>query len=834
MKSPIGLESLTADFRFGLRMMRKHRNASLAAIASLGFAIGACTTAFVLIDALIFRPLPVRAPGQLVELARVMPGFFNADNQPRESRSFSYGQYGVLREAARGQADLFALATGMQLALADDSGDGSESIPAEAISGGGMRILGVRAALGRLIEPDDDKPGSQSVVVLSNAFWKRRFGGSKAVLGSWLAIGREREPFQIIGVAAAPFFGVQPGYLTDVWIPLTTGQDPRRLADPDNGNLQVWGRVAPETNRAELQDRLQAAVTNFLRERVRINPPRNLRGAQLEQFTDAPLRMRDASSGADSLFRVEFRRPLYILCLICGLLLLIACSNVANLMLARAAARDAEMALRLSLGAGRGRLIRQMLVESAQVAAAATVLALGFAALAAPAIVARLGPTEFPAWLEVAPDAAALAFAAALSLVTVLLFGLAPAIRATSASPNDALRAGGAQITGRVGALGWMLSAEIGFSVSLLFLSGLLLLSFQKLVAVDLGFNPGNVVLFDLVPRQPGHQGSSGADLLDSLRHLPEVEAASISEQRPMGGDMGWVEMPFVRFPGRASEAVRPRAIAVSPGFFQALEIRWSAGRDFLPGEQDGKSASVVVNQAFVNQFLRGQDPIGQQFDRYGDDPDPVRQQIIGVVANSRFNNLREPEAPSLYTPLRDVSLATLNIRTRSRAAAAIPGLRRQIGAAASGVSVRRTILLQEQIDNTMIRERLLAILGAFFSAVALLLAGVGLYGVINYAALRRTREIGIRIALGARRGSVVGLIVSHTARYAAIGIVLGIPGGMALARYLAAQLFGVKSTDLWSLVMPVACLLVVAAASLLPPAIRAASADPLIALKYE
>jgi predicted permease len=832
----VWLETILQDLRFGLRMIVKYRTANFAAIVSLALAIGACAAAFTLVDALIFRPLPISNPSQLFDIARVMPAFLSPRNQLHESDSFSYPQYELLRDTARHDADIFAmnLSGSLRPALFDDSGGANENIRVESISGRGFDILGVKCAVGRLIQPEDDSPtGSHPVAVLSHAFWKRRFGASPSAIGRQVTIGAKN--FQIIGIAAAPFGGVQPGYLTDLWLPLSVAADSRSLANPDSGNFKVWGRLHQVADRSQLRERLQAVLTNFLRDRARINPPRNLLGAQLRQFTDTPLRIRDASSGTDSLFRLQFRRPLWILSLVCTLLLLIACSNVANLLLARASARDSEMALRISLGAGRFRLMRQMLVESVQVAAAACILAVGFAAFIAPAIVGRFGPTEFPAWLDVAPGSRTLLFAATLSLITALLFGIVPALRGFSASPDAALKTGGTHHSGRIGSLRWMLSAEIGFSVAVLFISGLLLLSFRKLIAVDLGFTSENVALFDLVPREPDyHRRSSGGELLEHLRLLPGVQAASLSQQRPMGGDMAWIMTPVIRLPGQPNQTVRPREVPVSAGFFHAMQIRWIAGRDFLPEEIASNSQSVIVNQAFVDKFLHGQDPIGQQFDKIGDDPDPIRQQIIGVVGNARYNNLREPERPSIYTPLRNLAGATLNVRTTSGIASLVPWFRKEIEASAPDLTVRGSILLQAQIDNTMISERLLAILAGFFSVVALLLAGVGLYGVINYAAVRRTHEIGIRVALGARRAAVVGLVVSDTFMIVVVGVSLGIAVGIAMARYLASQLFGVRPTDFWSLAAPVVCILLVAVGAALPPALRAASADPLIALRHE
>jgi putative ABC transport system permease protein len=806
IKSAFWIESLFRDFRFGLRMLSKYRAATFAALASLALALGACTAAFSLIDALMLRPLPVRDPHQLFDLARVFPPFMSPNNQPREFDQFSYPQFKLLREVVRDSADLFMTSYngGVQPALFSGAAGLSENVRIGYMDGRGFEILGVRPALGRRIQPDDDSPANgHRVAVISYPFWKRRFGGSPEALGRKVTL--LRDTFEIIGVTSPSFTGLQPGYLTDLWVPVTQAADPRLLAE-DVELAAIWGRVRTGLQKSQLREPLQAAFTNTLRERLRINPPRNFHGDQLRQFTDQALIIRDGSrgSGRDSLFRAEFRTPFETLALICALLLLLACSNVANLMLARASAREAEMALRTSLGATRSRLIQQMLIESGQLAFIATVLALIFSSLAAPAIVARLGPSELPAFLDVAPDSRSLAFAAALSVLSTILFGLVPALRASSARPEAALKERGMHHSARLGSLRWMLAAQIGFSVAVLFLSGLLLLSFRKLIAVDPGFTRDNVVLFDLAPRDPFNRHSdSGVKLLEHIRDLPDVRAAGLTAQRPMGGDMVWIMTPFVRFAGRANEIIRPAEVPVSIGFFNAMQIHWIAGRDFLPEEIARGSASVIVNQAFVEAFLPGKNPIGEIFDTIGDDPNPVRHQIIGVAGTIHYNRLREPDLPTIYTPLRDATRATLNIRAGSISVAVLGWLRKEIESAAPTLTVRNSILLDSQIDNTLLSERLLALLAGFFSAAAVLLAAVGLYGVINYAAVRRTREIGIRMALGAGRASVVRLIVSGASISVAAGIALGIVAGMTLARYMASQLFGVRPTDFWSLAAP-------------------------------
>jgi predicted permease len=831
IKSLVWLDNLIRDFRFGIRMLAKHRGASAAVIVSLGLALGSCLASFALIDALLLRPLPVPEPRQLIDLARLMPGFLSASGQPRELHFFSYPQFRLLRESAQNKADLFAMTLegGLRPAVFSDAAGLSENIRAEAISGDGFQILGIKPRAGRLIDGKDDQPDSAPIAVLSYQFWKRRFGNDPSALGRTVTIGRRT--YLIAGVAAEDFSGVRPGYLTDLWTPLVLSVEPGQLSDPDRVSASVWGRLRSGVGSAGLAAVLQPALTNFLRERVRIAPPRNLHASQLAQLAETPLVVRDASTGRPSLFRARFARPLLILALICALLLLMAAANAATILLARATARDREMALRSSLGASRARLMLQTGVESGQLVALALMLGCLVAIAMAPLVVVRLGPPELPAWLDVRLDYRVLAVGWALSVATVVLIGFTPALRVSSFSPIAALHNGTERYAARNRTMAGMLAVQVGLSIAVLFLSGLLLQSFRKLISVDLGFRPGNVALFDMAPKEAGSRPAVDVhEVLDRVRSLPGVEAASATQQRPMGGDLVWISNPIIRLPGESPSAVRPREVAVSPGFFDALGVRWIAGRDFLPEEVRRPSEAAIVNQTFAERFFPGENPIGKVFEKLTDDPEPVRQQVVGVVANILYNNPREPAGPSIYSPLRNLAFATLNVRTRTD----IAPLRKEIESAAPALFVSNVTTLSSQIEDTLLSERLLAMLGAYFSVMAALVAAIGLYGVISHAAARRTREFGIRIALGGSRRSIGQELVSDTALPLALGTVLGTGLGLAVVRHFSPVLYGVTPLDSLSLAAPVVTLLISGLLATVAPVLRAARRDPAVVLRYE
>jgi hypothetical protein len=828
------LGSLLQDARFGVRILAKERAVTSAAVLSLSLAIGACTAAFSLIDALMLRPLPVPEPHRLVGFTyqplRTLPGA-----RPQDDR-FSYSLLERFRQAAGGQVQLFGMTVWgpLQSAVFDNSG-ALERVRAQWISGNGLATLGVRPMLGRLLTAADEQlDQKRSAAVLSYGFWMRRFGGNPAVLGRWMTMNRIE--FQIVGVTGRNFSGVEPGYLTDLWVPLTTDASARILLIPAYDRFVVCGRLKAGVHPEQVREVLQATFTNFRQEQVgNMLTYMSLAGTgggetpeeHVARYVHTRLNVTSAAQGHETFLRWQFERPLWILAAVAGLVLLIACSNVANLLVARAAARSCEMAMRAALGAGRWRLVQQVLTESGLMAGAACVIGLAFALWITPSIAGLMGTTEAPVYLDIRPDGRVLAFLALVGLLTTFLFGLAPA---------------------RMGVLRPLLAAQVGFSFVVLFVAGLLLISFAKLTSVDLGFSK-NVLLFNMDMRGPGSGGPGprggvglGAqaralqgELLDRLRRFPGVQAAGTSLFALMGGASTPIISPPVRFPGRGPEPTRPRFLAVSPGFFATMQIPLLSGREFTAQDiTPGVPTAVIVNQTFARQFFPAGDALGKRFERMVDDDGNYgAQEIVGVVRDTKYNNLREAGAPTVYQPAGGVG-STVEVRTAGNPLAIAAALRQEIERVDPSLRVTGMTLESTRIDETILQERMLALLGGFFALVAVVLAAVGLHGVLSYAVVRRTKEIGIRLAMGAPVSSVIRLVTGDIALAVAIGVAGGLAGGFALARSLASLLFEVKPSDFASVAWPLASLLLASAAAAIPPAMRAARVDPMEALRYE
>jgi putative ABC transport system permease protein len=811
------LESVLQDLRFGIRILRKNIVVTMTAVLSLSLAIGACSAAFTLVDSFFLRPLPVQNPGRLVYLLHSAKQEFSSDYDTY----FSWECLEHLAEASRGLIDLFGYAWANQPVIFDDSGGEEERLETKWISGDGFRILGIQPAIGRVLTSADD---GHPVAVLGYSFWTQRFRASPTVLGRWLDY--RGTSYQIVGVTQKGFSGLFRGYRTDVWFPKIA------VNSWEMGLGQLKPGVAPERARQVLQ----AALTNFRREHpdefARFAAP----GEQLQNFLNAPLKLRGPGDIRSSL-RADWQRPLWILAAVTGLVLLIACSNVANLLLARAAGRESEMALRISMGAGRMRLVQQLLIESSMVAGAACILGLAIAWTTAPSIVSLMSPKAYhPFYEDLHLDLRILPFLALLGIIITVLFVLAPALRASAVSPHEELKAAGTRQSGTIGILRPLLASQVGLSFTVLFVGGLLLISFHRLTSVDLGFSKNGVLLVEVGSKSLDRDKAWVAEwqLLDRIRRLPSVQAVGMSNRALAGGEFGPRAITSnIRFAGRESERLKPYYLAISPGFLETMQIHLLDGRDLAVPDTSPGTTAVVVNRSFVRHYLSGENPIGRRFDKIGSGLLPVTQEVVGVVQDAKYNNLREPYSPTVYEPLRTVN-GTLEVRTSSDPLEIASRLRTEIRRFRPELHLSNMMLQSTRIENSLLRERLLALLAGFFATVAIALVAIGMYGVLSYSVVRRSKEIGIRVALGARQSGIVHLVTFDIMRAVAVGLAVGVAGGLTLARFVTALLFEVIPSGFWSLVLPLACLLLAAGLAVVAPAFRAARIDPIVALRQE
>ena len=811
------IDALRADVRFGWRQLMRNKATSAAAVLSLALGIGACTSAFRLIDALLLRPLPVEGADRLYAVAFAGYG---AEGRLQEWDSSSYPMFERMRSAVQDRAEATAVSYAERVDLTYGSDEELEKAERQYVSGRMFAMLGLRPALGRLLTADDDgAPGAHPVAVLSYDYWTQRFGQDRGVLGRTFRM--DDRIYQIVGVAAGPFTGTETGTVTGIFVPMAM-KDPQTLASANTFWLRTLLKLRLGVDAAPIREQLRAVFHAIQEERAKGFT--TVSKQELAQFFQEKMLLEPAAAGRSNLQR-DYRRPLTTLGILTALVLLIACANVANLMTARAAAREREMALRVSIGAGRWRLVQLVLVESAWLAFLATGLAAAFAWRAAPAIIGTIDSPDNPARLMLPADWRVLTFMLAMALGVTMLFGLIPALRASAIQPANALK-GGENPHAHRRLMHALIAAQVAFCFVVHFVAGLFVTSFDRLANQPLGFSAERILNLETVTRgtQPAAHWN---EVAERLKSLPGVERVALTTWPVMSGESA--EMLIARS-GTPSEVLSD-FLSISPGWFDTMRIPVIDGRDLRPEDP----RAVVVNQAFARQYFDGRNPVGQWFDSV-EDGGRVHMQIVGLVRDARSrDNPRRAIRPTVYVARSADARGTFVVRTASANPLALAStLRREVPCARTEFRVTNIRTQQEIVRANTVRERLLATLAMFFAAVALLLAGVGLYGVLDYSVLQRRREIGIRMAIGARASEIARRVSADVFAMVLAGAVVGLAPGLGAARYVESLLFEVRATDIGVLAVPPLVILAAALVAAAPAVVRAVRIDPASTLRNE
>jgi len=814
------LDSLRADAVFGWRQLRKNKVTSAAAILSLALAIGACTSAFRLIDALFLRPLPISEPERLYAISTEG---LDVDGKPLSGESWSYPLFRLMRATAKNAAELIAISHAERIDLTFASDQDMEKAYRQYVSGWMFTSFGLRPALGRLLTENDDlKPGAHPYAVLSHDYWTRRFGRDPKVIGCTLRMGNDL--YQIIGVCEPPFSGTETGTVTDIFVP--TIMSAGSIESSNSFWLRTFLRPKPGVAVEPLRDKLDAVYRAFEQERAKgfTNFPKHL----LEGFPREKLLVKPAAAGVSTMQR-DYRRSLIALGVLVALVLMIACANVANLLTAQAAARAREMALRVSIGAGRRRLVQLILVESAWLAFLAAAIGALFAWWSTPLVVGMINPSDDPARLYLPADWRVLGFALALAIGVTFLFGMAPAVRASSVKPASALK-GGEDPHSRRRLMHALIAVQVAFCFVVHFVGGMFVTTYDRLANQPTGFSAHRLLTLDTVTAR-SRPPVFWDQVAEHLRTVPGVETVALAGWPLMSGTMS---NNFISINGAPPTDVLTFFLAVSPGWVDAMKIPLIDGRDFRADDMDPGVA--IVNVAFAKQYFRGENPVGKSFEKMY--PRRVRYQIVGLSGDAVYRDLREPILPVAYVPFHraePINEGTFIVRTAGANPLALASiLRREVPRARSEFRVSNIRTQTEIVRAQTVRERLLAMLALFFAVVALLLAGVGLYGVLDYSVLQRRREIGTRMAIGAQPAGIARLVTVDVLSMVLAGALAGLAIGMASVRYIESLLYQVKATDLAVLALPSLAIMAAALLAALPAVIHAVRIDPVTVLRSE
>lgn len=832
------MEILFKDIRYGVRALIKRPAFTIVVVITLALGIGANTAIFTLVNAVLMKSLPISKPEELVLFSGARgEGTSRGDPPVGEWELFSYDAYQYMRNHNESFQEIAAFRSGeSRLSVTLPGAATVQRSQGQLVSGNYFSLLGVPAMLGRTFTPDDDKVGGQGTVVVSNRYWQQQLGSDHSIIGKNIQINNNS--FTVIGVTPTEFFGVRVRRPPDFWIPIAfQPQIEMRSSSLEDKRvfwLSLMGRLKPGVDMNSAQANSNLILRQFLTE----DAGSQLSDERKRDIEKTHLALADGSRGISGL-RFIYSKPLQMLMAIVAMVLLIACANVGSLFLSRAAGRKAEMSLRLALGASRVRIIRQLLVESLLLSLAGGV---GGVLLAMWGVRILVGLVSRESPLDTRPDLWVMGFTAAISIASGLVFGLIPAIRASrtdlAISMKEKTRISGSGF--RFGLPSALVIIQVCLSMVLLTGAGLFARSLLRLEQEDLGFNRQNVLLVSIDPRLAGYKPAELVPfyqrLLAQVKAVPGVRESSVATYSPLSGSVSSSSFSIVGYKPAPDERMTAEYLLIGPGFAQSLGVQMLQGRPIDITDTLASKKVALVNQAFADRYFKGQNPLGRIL---GDDDPKSHSEIVGVIGNIKSSDAREAARPTIYAPILQADdqsgySATLLIRTQNDAELLTPAIRDAIAQIDPKMPVYGVTTMNEQLQNTFRQDGLIARLMSFFGLLALLLACVGLYGVMANSVVRRTSEIGIRMALGAQRSNILWMVMRDTLWLLLVGLIIGIPLALGAAHLVSNQLFGLKPTDPVSLVAAASFLTVVAILAGYLPARRASRVNPLIALRDE
>jgi predicted permease len=844
------------DLKHAYRMLMQSKGWTLVVLLSLAIGIGATTALFTAVNGLLLQTVPVKEPSELAilkwtgknDMVRSSSdyGFSKLHNGERVRSTFSYATYLQLRAANQTLTDVIG---GTSLESFNFASNGtSEIATAFGVSGNYFKVLGVSALAGRTIEESDEKPSADPVAVLSFPFWQRRFGGDASIVGKTVRLNNTA--VTVVGVLPASFIGIQrmAEAPRDVWVPLV--MEPRfvtsgnpfaptnvvtkpRVEEPTNWYIQIAGRLKPGATLGQVQGNLggpfqQAARGGMEGYMAGLSDAERKLSRNQREFSAMPALL--ALPGERGIYDLDTTssRSASVLSVVVVLLLLIVCANVANLLLSRAAARYREVSVRLSMGASRRRLVRQLLTESLLLSG--TGGALGVA-------VGYWSKKLLPFGQDTRIDWQVLAFVAGISMLTGLIFGLMPALRATQVDLASAMKENSRSV---VASRTWLSKAllvtQVALSVVLLIGAGLFVRTLHNLRSVDVGFTSSNILMFRINPALNRYSPEKTTQLYEriqsTIERLPGVQTVSMTRTALLSGSTSTTGI-FRQGATNEKDAKDFYIMSVSPKFFATMKIPILRGRDFDARDVANPTGAVLINETAAKKYFAGEDPIGQ---RVGQSPEESAQsEIVGIIRDSKYDSVRDAAPPTIYTSVRPGTRSlTVMVRTAGEPAAMTEAVRTALQQIDPDVPMTGITTQSEQVDNRFAQERLFALAYSLFGGLALLLACIGLFGLMSYSVSRRTNEIGIRMALGAQRAGVVGMVLRESMLMVAVGVVIGFAGAMAGGRFVESVLFGLSTTDAWTISAAIGATILVSLAAGYLPARRAARVDPMVALRYE